>query len=120
MTVPGKKGEMLAAAQATVDKIASNFRRGLITDDERYRAVVETRNETDINPILPAVQPVRVASRRDDHKWYPREYYGKGRTKDSNTTHGKHVAGPQTSCHWQKQSVLWNMKKRINKSSLTS
>ena len=23
-------------------------------------------------------------------------------------------------CHWQKQSVLWNMKKRINKSSLTS
>ena len=47
MTVPVKKGEMLAAAQATVDKIASNFRRGLITEEERYRAVVETWNETD-------------------------------------------------------------------------
>ena len=47
MTVPEKKGEMLAAAQATVDKIASNFRRGLITEEERYRAVVETWNETD-------------------------------------------------------------------------
>ncbi len=47
MTVPAKKPEMLAAAQATVDKIAANFRRGLITEEERYRAVVETWNETD-------------------------------------------------------------------------
>ena len=47
MTVPAKKPEMLAAAQATVDRIAANFRRGLITEEERYRAVVETWNETD-------------------------------------------------------------------------
>ena len=47
MTVPAKKEEMLEAAQATVDKISVNFRRGLITEEERYRAVVETWNETD-------------------------------------------------------------------------
>ncbi len=47
MTVPEKKPELLAAAQATVDKISANFRRGLITEEERYRAVVETWNETD-------------------------------------------------------------------------
>ena len=47
MTVPAKKPELLAQAQATVDKISTNFRRGLITEEERYRAVVETWNETD-------------------------------------------------------------------------
>ena len=47
MTVPAQKGEMLAQAQATVDKIGKNFRRGLITEEERYRAVVETWQETD-------------------------------------------------------------------------
>ena len=47
MTVPEKKPEMLAAAQATVDKISANFRRGLITEEERYRAVIETWNQTD-------------------------------------------------------------------------
>ena len=47
MTVPPEKPELLAQAQATVDKISTNFRRGLITEEERYRAVVETWNETD-------------------------------------------------------------------------
>jgi len=47
MTVPEKKPQMLADAQATVNKISANFRRGLITEEERYRAVVETWNETD-------------------------------------------------------------------------
>ncbi len=47
MTVPAQKPQMLAEAQATVDKISQNFRRGLITEEERYRAVVETWNETD-------------------------------------------------------------------------
>ncbi|MBO5241899.1 MAG: DNA-directed RNA polymerase subunit beta' [Lachnospiraceae bacterium] len=47
MTVPSKKQEMLEEAQKTVDKIARNYRRGLITEEERYRAVVETWNETD-------------------------------------------------------------------------
>ena len=47
MTVPAQKPEMLAEAQATVDKIAKNYRRGLITEEERYRAVVETWFDTD-------------------------------------------------------------------------
>ncbi len=47
MTVPAKKPELLAEAQATVDRIAANYRRGLITEEERYRAVVETWNKTD-------------------------------------------------------------------------
>ncbi|HKM35352.1 MAG TPA: DNA-directed RNA polymerase subunit beta' [Lachnospiraceae bacterium] len=47
MTVPPEKPELLAQAQATVDKISMNFRRGLITEEERYRAVVETWNDTD-------------------------------------------------------------------------
>ena len=36
MTVPAQKPEMLAQAQATVDRISQNFRRGLITEEERY------------------------------------------------------------------------------------
>ena len=47
MTVPAQKQQMLEDAQVTVDKIAQNYRRGLITEEERYRAVVETWNETD-------------------------------------------------------------------------
>ncbi len=47
MTVPPQKQQMLDEAQATVDKIAVNYRRGLITDEERYRAVVDTWMETD-------------------------------------------------------------------------
>ncbi len=47
MTVPAQKQEMLDEAQMTVDKISQNYRRGLITEEERYRAVVETWNETD-------------------------------------------------------------------------
>ncbi len=47
MTVPASKAEMLESAQAVVDKITQNYRRGLITEEERYRAVVETWNETD-------------------------------------------------------------------------
>ncbi len=49
MTVPSAKKEMLDDAQATVDRITMNYRRGLITEEERYRAVVETWNETDKN-----------------------------------------------------------------------
>ena len=31
----------------TVDKITQNFKRGLITEEERYKEVVETWKETD-------------------------------------------------------------------------
>ncbi len=47
MTVPPQKPQMLDEAQATVDKIAANYRRGLITDEERYRAVIDTWMDTD-------------------------------------------------------------------------
>ncbi len=47
MTVPAEKQQMLDDAQKTVDRISMNYRRGLITEEERYRAVVETWNETD-------------------------------------------------------------------------
>ena len=47
MTVPAEKPQMLAEAQATVDRITMNFRRGLMTEEERYKAVVETWKETD-------------------------------------------------------------------------
>ncbi len=47
MTVPERKQEMLEQAQQTVDLITRNYNRGLITEEERYRTVVETWNETD-------------------------------------------------------------------------
>ncbi len=47
MTVPAEKQEMLDEAQKTVDRITLNYRRGLMTDEERYKAVVETWKETD-------------------------------------------------------------------------
>ena len=47
MTVPAEKPQMLEEAQATVDRITMNFRRGLMTEEERYKAVVETWKETD-------------------------------------------------------------------------
>ena len=47
MTVPPQKPEMIAQAQETVDKITKNFKRGLITDEERYKEVVDTWKKTD-------------------------------------------------------------------------
>ena len=47
MTVPASKPQLLADAQATVDRIAKNFRRGLITEEERYKEVIETWKVTD-------------------------------------------------------------------------
>ena len=47
MTVPPQKPEMIQNAQDTVDRITKNFKRGLITEEERYKEVVETWKETD-------------------------------------------------------------------------
>ena len=47
MTVPAAKKEKIKEAEATVDKITRNFRRGFLTDEERYKAVIETWNEAD-------------------------------------------------------------------------
>ncbi|MCR4807047.1 MAG: DNA-directed RNA polymerase subunit beta', partial [Lachnospiraceae bacterium] len=47
MTVPAKKAEMLEEAQKTVDRITRDYKRGLITEEERYRGVIQTWHETD-------------------------------------------------------------------------
>ena len=47
MTVPPEKPALIAKAQDTVDKITRNYKRGLITEEERYKEVVETWKETD-------------------------------------------------------------------------
>ena len=47
MTVPASKPKLIADAQATVDRISKNFRRGLITEEERYKEVIETWKNTD-------------------------------------------------------------------------
>ena len=47
MTVPPQKPEMIKNAQDVVDRITRNYKRGLITDEERYKEVIETWKETD-------------------------------------------------------------------------
>ncbi len=47
MTVPAVKAQLLEEAQKKVDSIAQNYRRGLITEDERYSGVIRVWNETD-------------------------------------------------------------------------
>ena len=47
MTVPPEKPQLIAQAQETVDHITKNYKRGLITEEERYKEVVETWKETD-------------------------------------------------------------------------
>ena len=45
--VPAQKADLLEKGQEKVDQISRNFRRGLITEEERYRAVVSTWTEID-------------------------------------------------------------------------
>ena len=47
MTVPPQKPQLIQDAQDTVDKITKNYKRGLITEEERYKEVVETWKNTD-------------------------------------------------------------------------
>ena len=47
MTVPPEKPKMIEDAQNTVDRITKNYKRGLITEEERYKEVVETWKATD-------------------------------------------------------------------------
>lgn len=46
MIVPEKKKELLADADATVKKIETMFRRGLISEDERYERVIDKWTKT--------------------------------------------------------------------------
>ena len=47
MTVPASKKQLLADAETTIEKISKNFRRGLITEEERYREVIQVWQDTD-------------------------------------------------------------------------
>ena len=47
MTVPPQKPQLIKEAQEVVDKITRNYKRGKITEEERYKEVVETWKETD-------------------------------------------------------------------------
>ena len=42
MEIPGSKAERLEEAEEEVEKITKLYRKGLITDEERYRKVIET------------------------------------------------------------------------------
>ena len=47
MTVPEKKKTLIAEAEKMVERIAREHRRGLTTEEERYKAVIETWKEAD-------------------------------------------------------------------------
>ena len=47
MTVPAQKADLIREAQEKVDRINNMHRRGLSTEEERYRAVVDTWRKTD-------------------------------------------------------------------------
>ncbi|SHI48010.1 DNA-directed RNA polymerase subunit beta' [Parasporobacterium paucivorans] len=47
MTVPADKKEIITEAEQTVEMIAKNYKRGFITDEERYNEVISTWKEAD-------------------------------------------------------------------------
>ena len=47
MTVPGQKGELIAAAEEKIERIKREYMRGRTTEEERYKAVVDTWKQTD-------------------------------------------------------------------------
>ena len=47
MRVPPEKPQMIEEAQAAVDQITKNYRRGFITEDERYKEVIDTWRNMD-------------------------------------------------------------------------
>ncbi|MCY6483505.1 DNA-directed RNA polymerase subunit beta' [Clostridium aestuarii] len=49
MTVPENKGKLLADTDAAVDKIEKMYRRGFISEDERYERVIEKWTQTTEN-----------------------------------------------------------------------
>lgn len=49
ITIPEKKKEIVAQADSDVEKVELQYRRGLITDDERYRKVITLWNDATEN-----------------------------------------------------------------------
>ena len=47
MTVPAEKRDLIMEAEETIEKITKNFRRGFVTEEERYKAVIETWKNAD-------------------------------------------------------------------------
>lgn len=47
MTVPEEKKTIIADAEKTIEAITKNFRRGFITEEERYKEVIETWKNAD-------------------------------------------------------------------------
>ena len=47
MTVPPQKKEIIADAEKTIEQITKNFRRGLLSEEERYKEVIETWKRAD-------------------------------------------------------------------------
>jgi len=47
MVVPKEKKEIIAEAEATIEKINMEYRRGRMTEEERYNTVIETWKEAD-------------------------------------------------------------------------
>ncbi|NCC01375.1 MAG: DNA-directed RNA polymerase subunit beta' [Clostridia bacterium] len=47
MSVPGAKKQLIEDAEKIIEKITKNFRRGFTTEEERYKAVVETWKQAD-------------------------------------------------------------------------
>ena len=47
MTVPAAKKDIIAQAEATVDAVSKKYRRGFLTDEERYKTVIETWKKAD-------------------------------------------------------------------------
>ncbi len=47
MTVPPEKKDIIAEAEATVDKVSKQFHRGFITDEERYKTVIDIWKDAD-------------------------------------------------------------------------
>ena len=47
MTVPPQKKQIIADAEKTIEQITKNFRRGLLSEEERYKEVIETWKRAD-------------------------------------------------------------------------
>src|SRR5690554_3789532 len=54
VVIPEEKHEMIKKAEVVVDRFEKSYRRGLISDEERYERVIETWNQTteDVTEIL--------------------------------------------------------------------
>ena len=55
ITIPEKKQQYIADAEAKVDEITKRFRRGMLTEDERYKSVIKVWQQT-TNDIVAALQ----------------------------------------------------------------